>query len=176
MLTFARRRRLRGTIKAPEVVDGDKYDAKADVWSLGITAIEMAQGEPPYMQLKMMQAMVKICSGPPPRLEEPDKWSKEFNQFLADTLVKEPSARPSSVELLNVRFDPPPLPLSLACVRLRCWLLLFVIYNPGLSTAPLHQSRAGPARGDCGDAEGLRQVLGTRPTTFKTKQLLLAPM
>jgi len=89
---------------APEVVDGDKYDAKADVWSLGITAIEMAQGEPPYMQLKMMQAMVKICSGPPPRLEEPDKWSKEFNQFLADTLVKEPSARPSSVELLNHPF------------------------------------------------------------------------
>jgi len=89
---------------APEVVDGDKYDAKADVWSLGITAIEMAQGEPPHMQLRMMQAMTKICSGPPPRLAEPEKWSKEFNQFIADTLVKDASARLSSADLLNHPF------------------------------------------------------------------------
>lgn len=83
-------------------MDGDKYDVKADVWSIGITAIEMAQGEPPYMQLKMMQAMVKICSGPPPTLADPSKWSKEFNQFLADTLIKDASQRPTSAELLNV--------------------------------------------------------------------------
>jgi len=89
---------------APEVVDGDKYDVRADVWSMGITAIEMAQGEPPYMQLKMMQAMSKICSGPPPKLDEPEKWSKEFNQFIADTLVKDVAKRPTAAELLNHPF------------------------------------------------------------------------
>jgi len=89
---------------APEVVDGDNYDARADLWSLGITAIEMAEGEPPHFKEKMMQAMMKICAGPPPTLKEPEKWSKEFHNFLATCLVKEPQGRPSATELLEHPF------------------------------------------------------------------------
>jgi len=64
----------------------------------------MAESEPPYMNEPMMKAMLKICTGDPPKLKEPEKWSKEFNQFLSDCLVKEPTGRPTSTELLEHPF------------------------------------------------------------------------
>eukprot|EP01087_Luapelamoeba_hula_P024404 TRINITY_DN927_c0_g1_i1.p1 TRINITY_DN927_c0_g1~~TRINITY_DN927_c0_g1_i1.p1 ORF type:complete len:586 (-),score=139.11 TRINITY_DN927_c0_g1_i1:7-1764(-) len=89
---------------SPEVLNGDAYDFRVDVWSLAITAIEMAEGDPPHIKEPMMKAMLKICAGDPPKLQEPEKWSKEFNNFLAYCLVKDPESRPSSTDLLSHPF------------------------------------------------------------------------
>ncbi|KAL6064146.1 STE/STE20/MST protein kinase, variant 3 [Balamuthia mandrillaris] len=89
---------------SPEVLDGESYNEKADIWSLGVTAIEMAEGEPPHQKESLMKAMAKILSGPPPRLKEPSKWSPEFNKFIEDCLDKDPAKRPSSTELLEHPF------------------------------------------------------------------------
>lgn len=69
------------------------YDSKADVWSLAITAIEMAEGAPPHYNVHPMRAIFLIPSKPPPRLSKGtggkgDCWSPEFHDFLAHCLVK----------------------------------------------------------------------------------------
>jgi len=84
---------------SPEVLNGDDYDFRVDVWSLAITAIEMAEGEPPYSNEPMMKAMLKICTGDPPKLKEQEKWSTDFHKYLADSLIKEPAGRPNSTDL-----------------------------------------------------------------------------
>jgi serine/threonine protein kinase len=89
---------------APEVIHETGHDYKCDVWSLGITAIEMAEGKPPYSNIHPLRAMFVIPTRPPPRLSEPDKWSPEFNDFIAKCLVKNPKDRCSSEELLQVSF------------------------------------------------------------------------
>ena len=81
------------------------YDKKADIWSLGITAIEMAEGAPPnYNARNIIRTMLMIPNKPPPTLAEPDKWSKEFNNFIAACLCKDPKERPTSKELLGHPF------------------------------------------------------------------------
>lgn len=89
---------------APEVIHETGHDYKCDVWSLGITAIEMAEGKPPYSNIHPLRAMFVIPTRPPPRLSEPDKWSPEFNDFIAKCLVKNPKDRCSSEELLQHPF------------------------------------------------------------------------
>lgn len=92
---------------APEVVQRritPEHVNKSDIWSLGITAIECADGWPPHADLKPMRAMMGIPVRPPPTLADPRKWSKEFNSFIASTLIKDPSKRPSAVELLQHPF------------------------------------------------------------------------
>eukprot|EP01089_Gocevia_fonbrunei_P009410 TRINITY_DN21705_c0_g1_i1.p1 TRINITY_DN21705_c0_g1~~TRINITY_DN21705_c0_g1_i1.p1 ORF type:complete len:307 (+),score=73.88 TRINITY_DN21705_c0_g1_i1:987-1907(+) len=86
---------------SPEVLAGEKYNSKADIWSLGITAIELAEGAAPRATENMMQAMMKICTEDPPKLKAPEKWSKEFSDWLAICLDKDVDKRPSSSELIK---------------------------------------------------------------------------
>eukprot|EP00057_Strongylocentrotus_purpuratus_P024658 XP_011679132.1 PREDICTED: serine/threonine-protein kinase 10 [Strongylocentrotus purpuratus] len=91
---------------APEVVicetlKDNPYDYKADIWSLGITLIELAEMEPPYHDLNPMRVLIKIPKAPPPRLQQKKRWSREFNDFLEKCLEKNPEKRPSAVDLLK---------------------------------------------------------------------------
>eukprot|EP00501_MAST-03F_sp_TOSAG23-6_P002249 GSMAST32.ASY1.ANO1.2349.1 assembled CDS len=92
---------------APEVIDGNEYDASADIWSLAVTAIEMAEMEPPNFDLVPMQALTKIPSLPSPRLRDEEMAGTLLSSFLEICLQKDPADRPTSGELLQhayVRF------------------------------------------------------------------------
>jgi len=104
--TMAKRQTVIGTPfwMAPEVIQEVGYDVKADLWSLGITGIEMAEGKPPYSNIHPMRAIFMIPSRPPPKLTEPDKWSKELNDFTAQCLIKNPEQRPTAADLLKHPF------------------------------------------------------------------------
>ena len=89
---------------APELVLEQEYDYKVDVWSLGITAIELADKKPPFFDMLPMRALFIIATSdkPPPTLAEPEKWSTEFNDFVSQCLVKDPAGRATAQELLEV--------------------------------------------------------------------------
>lgn len=89
---------------APEVIQQNMYDGKADIWSLGITCIELAEMLPPLSDIHPMRALFLIPTAPLPKLSEPEKWSKDFHDFLSKTLVKEPEKRLSAEELLKHPF------------------------------------------------------------------------
>ncbi|XP_054894883.1 TRAF2 and NCK interacting kinase a isoform X9 [Poeciliopsis prolifica] len=89
---------------APEVIACDEnpeatYDCKSDLWSLGITAIEMAEGAPPLCDMHPMRALFLIPRNPAPRLKS-KKWSRKFQSFIENTLVKSHTHRPSTEQLL----------------------------------------------------------------------------
>uniref|UniRef100_A0A8C9VDL0 non-specific serine/threonine protein kinase n=1 Tax=Scleropages formosus TaxID=113540 RepID=A0A8C9VDL0_SCLFO len=94
---------------APEVVmcetSKDRpYDFKADIWSLGITLIELAEIEPPNHELNPMRVLLKIAKSEPPTLMQPSRWSPEFNDFLRKALDKNVDNRCSSAQLLQHSF------------------------------------------------------------------------
>ncbi|KAL3312755.1 Serine/threonine-protein kinase 3 [Cichlidogyrus casuarinus] len=89
---------------APEIIQEIGYDCSADIWSLGITTIEMADGKPPLGEVHPMRALFLIPSQPPPTLKRPSQWSEPFRDFLASCLYKEPHKRPSATELLKCKF------------------------------------------------------------------------
>jgi len=101
--TMAKRKTVIGTPywMAPEVLQSTEYNGKADIWSLAITAIELAVGEPPHSNVHPMRAIFMIPTSDPPTLPNPEKWSKDFNDFLKVCLIKDPDKRPTATHLLK---------------------------------------------------------------------------
>jgi len=89
---------------APEVISIGSYDNLADVWSLGVTCIEMAEGGPPRGDQHPMRVLRMIPTLPPPALKEPQKWSKDFHDFLGKCLQVKATNRSSCKELLKHPF------------------------------------------------------------------------
>ena len=85
---------------SPEVIKKSEYNKKTDIWSLGITAIEMAEGEPPYYHIHPIRAMFVIENKPASGLTDPTQWSSEFNSFVTMCLQIDPKHRPTAAELL----------------------------------------------------------------------------
>uniref|UniRef100_A0A8C9SNU9 non-specific serine/threonine protein kinase n=1 Tax=Scleropages formosus TaxID=113540 RepID=A0A8C9SNU9_SCLFO len=108
--TVGRRNTFIGTPywMAPEVIACDEnpdstYDYRSDIWSLGITALEMAEGAPPLCDMHPMRALFLIPRNPPPKLKS-KKWSKKFVDFIEGCLVKTYASRPSTEQLLKHSF------------------------------------------------------------------------
>ncbi|XP_050553365.1 serine/threonine-protein kinase mig-15 isoform X12 [Spodoptera frugiperda] len=108
--TIGRRNTFIGTPywMAPEVIACDEnpdatYDNRSDLWSLGITALEMAESQPPLCDLHPMRALFLIPRNPPPRLKS-KKWAKKFHSFIETVLVKDYHQRPYTEQLLKHAF------------------------------------------------------------------------
>ncbi|XP_075163971.1 serine/threonine-protein kinase msn isoform X3 [Haematobia irritans] len=109
--TIGRRNTFIGTPywMAPEVIACDEnpeatYDNRSDLWSLGITALEMAESQPPLCDLHPMRALFLIPRNSPPRLKSNRKWTKKFQSFIDTVLVKDYHQRPYTEQLLKHPF------------------------------------------------------------------------
>uniref|UniRef100_A0A0R3SLJ1 Protein kinase domain-containing protein n=1 Tax=Hymenolepis diminuta TaxID=6216 RepID=A0A0R3SLJ1_HYMDI len=97
---------------APEVINCEQdasctYDARSDIWSLGITALEMAEGRPPLCEMHPMRALFLIMRNAPPRLKTglgARQWSPRFHDFIFKSLAKDFRKRPTTTELLKHDF------------------------------------------------------------------------
>jgi hypothetical protein len=104
--TMSRRHTVIGTPfwMAPEVIQETSYDHKADIWSLGITAIELAEARPPHSDVHPLRAIFVIPTRPPPTLADTERWSASFREFVALCLVKNPEERADTAELMRHPF------------------------------------------------------------------------
>jgi len=96
---------------APELIRGENYDQKVDIWSLGIMIMEMSEGEPPYMDLPPLRALFFITTKGIPGLKNPEKWSNDFKEFLNQCLSVDSTQRPESSVLLQHQY------LTKACAQ-----------------------------------------------------------
>jgi len=92
---------------APELIRGLEYDAKVDVWSLGITVIEMCDGEPPLIDEQPLRALLLITIQASPTVEQPSKWTNELNHYLKRSLMTRPEQRAATDQLLMHPFFAP---------------------------------------------------------------------
>eukprot|EP00066_Takifugu_rubripes_P026998 XP_011616264.1 PREDICTED: serine/threonine-protein kinase 4 isoform X1 [Takifugu rubripes] len=113
--TMAKRNTVIGTPfwMAPEIIQENGYNCVADIWSLGITAIEMAEGKPPYADIHPMRAIFMIPTNPPPTFRTPDLWSELFQDFISQCLVKIPENRATATQLLQHPFIKTSKPISI---------------------------------------------------------------
>ncbi|CAF99337.1 unnamed protein product [Tetraodon nigroviridis] len=104
--TMAKRNTVIGTPfwMAPEVIQEIGYNCVADIWSLGITSIEMAEGKPPYADIHPMRAIFMIPTNPPPTFRKPELWTDEFTDFVKKCLIKNPEQRATATQLLQHPF------------------------------------------------------------------------
>ncbi|XP_061110506.1 serine/threonine-protein kinase 3-like isoform X2 [Conger conger] len=104
--TMAKRNTVIGTPfwMAPEVIQEIGYNCVADIWSLGISSIEMAEGKPPYADIHPMRAIFMIPTNPPPTFRKLEQWTDEFTDFVKKCLVKNPEQRPTATQLLQHSF------------------------------------------------------------------------
>ncbi|XP_046607249.1 neither inactivation nor afterpotential protein C isoform X1 [Neodiprion virginianus] len=94
---------------APEVVTSKDtpetgYGSRVDVWAIGITAIELADGKPPFQDMHPSRALFQIIRNPPPNLYRPANWTQNFNDFIAECLEKNPDNRPFMAEIMEHPF------------------------------------------------------------------------
>jgi len=92
---------LSGQVIACEQQLDSSYDARCDVWSVGITAVELAEGEPPLADLHPMRALFQIPRSPPPALQQPEAYSPRLADFVCECLVKDLERRPFARDLLR---------------------------------------------------------------------------
>uniref|UniRef100_A0A8C5P260 non-specific serine/threonine protein kinase n=1 Tax=Jaculus jaculus TaxID=51337 RepID=A0A8C5P260_JACJA len=113
--TMAKRNTVIGTPfwMAPEVIQEIGYNCVADIWSLGITSIEMAEGKPPYADIHPMRAIFMIPTNPPPTFRKPELWSDDFTDFVKKCLVKNPEQRATATQLLQHPFIKNAKPVSI---------------------------------------------------------------
>ncbi|XP_055680754.1 neither inactivation nor afterpotential protein C isoform X2 [Lutzomyia longipalpis] len=94
---------------APEMFSGTKnddevYGSRCDVWAMGITAIELGDGSPPFKDMHPTRVMFQIVRNPPPTLNRPANWSQNYNDFISECLEKNPEHRPFMVEVMEHPF------------------------------------------------------------------------
>lgn len=89
---------------APELIRGQEYDEKVDVWSMGITAMEMAELEPPYLDEPPLRALLMITTNGTPKFKSPQTWSAEFKDYVSKSCDVEMATRPSCATLLRHPF------------------------------------------------------------------------
>ncbi|XP_062548294.1 neither inactivation nor afterpotential protein C [Armigeres subalbatus] len=94
---------------APEVISSSKndeeaYDNRSDVWALGVTAIELGDGKPPFGDMHPTRTMFQIVRNPPPTLYRPANWTQNYNDFITECLEKNPDHRPFMMEIMEHPF------------------------------------------------------------------------
>ncbi|KLO20473.1 kinase-like protein, partial [Schizopora paradoxa] len=92
---------------APEIISGKQYDAKADIWSFGITAIELCQGRAPRSRDTPAKVLLRTVQDAPPPFQREGgqyKYSKAFKEIVESCVAKDPAARPTAAELLEMSF------------------------------------------------------------------------
>jgi len=94
---------------APELIRGNDYGIKVDIWSLGIMVLEMLEGQPPYMSFPPLRALFLITTKGIPPLQNPEKWSQDLRDFYGRCVEKDVELRPDSNELLTYPY------LKIAC-------------------------------------------------------------
>eukprot|EP01127_Copromyxa_protea_P015104 TRINITY_DN4298_c0_g1_i1.p1 TRINITY_DN4298_c0_g1~~TRINITY_DN4298_c0_g1_i1.p1 ORF type:complete len:385 (-),score=98.72 TRINITY_DN4298_c0_g1_i1:134-1288(-) len=89
---------------SPEVIKKDKYNSAADIWSLGITMIEMIEGRPPNTDINCIEMLPLLIDRSPPKLKDQALYTKDFHDIIAQCLQKDPDSRPTCIELLQLPF------------------------------------------------------------------------